>query len=445
MVQVITPTRLMPGGLNFITSNRAIAGYHAEGDFQNRQNQDDRAQEDQEYQRRAREIDAAEDESYYPSSADAPMPPGRTGEVTVGEPTLAPSPAPEPPRGLAALSSAPAPAALQTPYAPTTPAPAEAAPPLSAGTGKTGLSAISTRPEAGARERAIAESMRARGPKSGLNRKAYDMEKRADAAADAKFTNGLAALDRYAKGDVAGGDAIVRQYGVDFPPQVRQDADYAQSLSTMGAATRALGQSGNQKFMGTFMEVFNQTRDPAAAMKAALPFAQSARAKVGTFKMSPTGDVLDTTQGTVKRGVGTPGAGNKEPARIQWVKYLAKVLGSEQKALEFEARAKTNPNSRPAAVGALARTIVQASSGMTSASDAMKEAEAAFDALGHDDFGNDTTPQVGSSNAPSATVTPPAEGDRIDATNDSGEEIYSVDGGEHWYNAEDDTPYDEGE
>lgn len=132
MVQIITPTRLLPGGLQFLNSSQAIKGYREAEDLKIAQHGDQRSQQDQEYEQwqrdREKKLDQVDAETVngMPSGEigaeeDAPSPWESSSPRHVRgwdeQPSSAPAPTPDVSGGrLSSISS--------------TPTAAEAAPPI---------------------------------------------------------------------------------------------------------------------------------------------------------------------------------------------------------------------------------------------------------------------------------------------------------------------------
>lgn len=258
-------------------------------------------------------------------------------------------------------------------------------------------------------------------------------------------------LDLADSGNIRQAAIEAQRNGQNIDPRVLQNGQARYAMRTAIDVSKAMGASHDQAWISKFTQAFMQNNDINAGLKAAGQPTQDPKANKNRFRMT-NGDVIDTATGNVQKGVGTPGGpGSRGPsAQIQWLDRVTQIMGGDQKkALAFIAQAKSNPASERTAIANLAKTILSNDYGVkkralaanrSPADQAIAEATTAIrtiqvpGASGADDSASDYMID-GQDDATGA-------GDNRQTMQlENGSNVYTVDGGQTWYNSDDDTPY----
>jgi len=460
MVQIISPTRLMPGGLNFIRSNPAIDGYQNQGDYLARQDQNDRAEKNQGYTDRDRQRQQDEEDAIggalddlLPPYADVNAQPDNTGTVIIGEPeaydgAAVPTPSPitvsdVPPQrerrqGLAAVTASAAPPTPSMPTSAPAPAPAprsDVPPPLSSGTGRTGLNAVRAQRPAGEIDNRMARALAKVSPSKALSHlKSADAAVKVSAEEDLRRT--IEILDAADTGDINKAMTLAKHYGEDIDPQVLSNGEARRAMRTTAEVAKQMGAGHDQAWMEKFADSFTRTQDINTAIKAAGKPTAAPAAK-GMYSMNSKGDVLNTGTGAVQRGAGTAGgAAGTELREVRLFNWLVKERGIPEKlAQDMIFQVKTNPGAMVNTIASMERALINQG---VDPIEARKEAQKSY---------TEAKKFLQKQDGPAADETP-SDDDKADAQwgkTPSGDRIYTLDDGDTWYNEDDDTRYDEGE
>lgn len=359
---------------------------------------------------------------------------------------------------------------------------AAAAPPQSPAmpTGETGkvtspLSNVSSEPPRGeGLDRQLSKSY----AKRGLGSKALDSTRKAIAGAhqnwEERNKRSLEVLEKARSGDIEGAKLLSKQYGDVVDERVLANGKVVDAIDRAIKTGKALGADHDQAWLKKFVTSYMQSGDQQAAIQAAgTPAAPPA--KPNTYKTVTVNEngkdvvkPLNTTTGATGASIGNAPTRpinqrqTNEQINFAWMTNPREQGGlgmTREAALQMTQEVKKNPGARQRSIMSAASAMVNASRGDLKLEDAVKDATNAYDAIEKSARG---TPEPAAPapardpNAPAKVPNPfeqnaPAAPDanaqpqRIHArANDSDEEIYSEDGGQTWYNADDDTRYDEG-
>ena len=379
MVQIITPTRLMPGGLRFVDSNIAVDRMNTQAGVRRANNADDRAQKEQGYRDEDRVTEKEDDrreadaivEAYNPPPTEAPVP-------SAAPPVSRPAAAPERAQGIAGVSSAIAPAQAAPPpavmpqagsgpdvigvtdgYETDTVAPAVAplaAPPAG---GMEEIKVAAERPQTLQRVKStdpyteFQRSLAQRHAKAGRGGKAVAAHTAALQGdiknEDEDYRRDIEILDLLDAGKPDQALLRSQQRGVQIPREVRENGEIRRVIRTTADYAKDRGALHDDPWKQKFTETLIQTGSEQKALAAAgTPKAKPSAFRPLGYVMSPTGDMYSRDTGAVKKGVGTPragGGGARPPAKVAMAEWLVenKVAKTRAEAWDRVNAAVTNP------------------------------------------------------------------------------------------------------
>lgn len=319
---------------------------------------------------------------------------------------------------------------------------------------RSGLSVVKSKDPVSDFRRQLASRL-AKGGHGSAARQSYEQSLTgAKASEDGDWKRAMEILERAESGDINGALLLSQRYGENIPPEVLTNGQARHTAKTALEYAKAYGATHDQEWMAKFTETYGTTGNVQQALRAAgqpKPVAKEFR-PLG-YAMTSDGRVLNKDTGELAGEARPRGTGRqtneqinfawmiapKEQGGLGWPRDQAeKIIGDMMNTV------RNNPGARNNSIMAAARAIVTASYGDKTLAEAVTEATAAMEQI-EKATKKPSVPGIVNPTSNPADPDPGTETEtRLTATNDEGTDIYSVDGGETWYNAEDDTRYDEG-
>lgn len=504
MVQILSPTRLMPGGLSFINSNQAIKGY-----AENERLRMDQAQEGRQSERHGWEKEDRANEAAYDAAAGEAVSDALQAPPTINPPPAAPTtpltpPQPQPRPGLSGITSAPImPAAAPQAAPPTAAAAAPVTPPAAPGPQldatataamqremaenppAQGLSAITSGAQPQKRPN-IGMSMAGKlAGKKGQGRAALSHYQAGQQQTEGEHATALKILELAEAGQVEQAMMLARQSGEEIDPRVLQDGKARRNMRTTLEMAKFAGAEHDPAWMEKFMQSYSQSGDLQTALAAAgKPVAVPKKAN--TYKpvtivkrdktKGPKGEeivserrvhgAMDTTTGDFSESeleAPTPtGAGGREAAlpadaRLAEWGIKNKVWADAKTAFAAIRQARSNPNQIGIEKAKMAGRLLENTmeSGVNRYTTAK---QAALRAEGKDDeaaawndvksaqaMADEVWKGVGAAESPMTAPEDEAPAEqRVEGEgveNGQPVQIYTIDGGQSWWHVDGDTPY----